>query len=132
MKVLLFACLLLLCTLCAFGQKDRKKPPASTNTSRDAWIEEPPKKEKNYFSILKRGSQGTLTGNKCVEDQTMKMGFRYVLVPKKGPGSRTGTGVLLHNTGTKFLLFFRNGPFWTIRLNEKVKECRRKTGDYMG
>lgn len=131
MKVFLFGCLLL-CTFSAFGQKDTKKPPPSTNTSRDAWIDPPPAMGKNYLMILKRGSQGTLAGNKCVEDQTMKMGFRYMLVPKKGPGSRTGAGVLLHNAGTKFLLFFRNGPFWTVRLNKKVKECRKKTGDYMG
>lgn len=131
MKALLFSCLLL-CSLSAFGQKGNTQPPPSTNTSRDAWIENPSKRGKTYFSILKRGSEGTLTGNKCVEDRTQKMGFRYVLVPKKGPGSRSGAGVFLHNAGTKFLLFFRNGPFWSVRLKKKVKECRRKTGDYMG
>lgn len=130
--MLLFGCIFTLCTLCAFGQKDTEKPPASTNTSRDAWVENPSKREKSYFSIFKRSTQDTLIGNKCMEDQTMKMGFRYVLAPKKGPGSRTGAGVLLHNAGTKLLLFFRNGPFWTVRLKKKVKECRRKTGDYMG
>lgn len=132
MKVLLFGCLFILCTLYAFGQKDMEKPPASSNTSRDAGIDSPSEKEKSYLSILKRSTQGTGTGNKCVEDQTRKMDFRYMLVPKQGPGSRTGAGVLLHNAGTKFLLFFRNGPFWTIRLKKKIKECRRKTGDYMG
>jgi hypothetical protein len=132
MKALLFGCLYMVCTLCAFGQKDTQKPPASSNTSRDAWIDSPSEKEKNYLSILKRDTQGTGIGNKCVEDQTKKMGFRYMLVPKQGPGSRTGAGVFLHNGGTKFLLFFRNGPLWTIRLKKKVKECRRKTGDYMG
>lgn len=131
MKAFLFGCMFL-CALSAFGQKEAKKPPPSTNTSREAWIDDQPERGKKYFSILKRGSKGTLAGNKCVEDQTMKMGFRYVLVPKRGPGSRTGAGVFLHNAGTKFLLFFRNGPFWTMRLNKKVKECRQKTGDYMG
>lgn len=131
MKALLLTCLLL-CSLCSFGQKGNNQPPSSTNTSLEARIEDPPKREKKYLSLLKRGSEGTLSGNKCVEDRTMKMGFRYVLLPKQGPGSRSGAEVFLHNAGTKFLLFFRNGPFWTIRLQKKVKECRRKTGDYMG
>lgn len=131
MKAFLFACLLF-CSLCAFGQKGTEKPSSSTNISIDARVDHPPFRNKKYLTILKRGTQGTLVGNKCVEDQTMKMGFRYMLVPKSGPGSRTGVGVFLHNTGTKFLLVFRNGPFWTLRLKKKVKECRQKTGDYMG
>ncbi len=132
MRALLIGCLLVVCTLSAFGQKDTKKPPASSNTSMDAWVDSPPEGEKNYLTILKRNTRGTGIGNKCVEDQTMKMGFRYMLVPKQGPGSRSGAGVLLHNAGAKFLLFFRNGPLWTVRLKKKVKECRRKTGDYIG
>ena len=84
------------------------------------------------MTIYKRKVEGLLTGNKCVEDQTEKMGFNYVLIPKEGPGSKTATGVFLHNLGTRFLLMFRNGPFWSLRLKKKVKECRRKTGDYMG
>lgn len=76
--------------------------------------------------------KGILLGNRCMEEATREMGFRYEVVPKEGPGSKTHEGVFFHNLGVKTILLFKNGPFWSIRLKKRMKECRRKTGDYMG
>lgn len=122
---------LLLFSFNASAQRQEEKPSPTTNTS---WEAEPElkKKGKNYLTIYRQNAEGLLIGNKCLEDQTRKMGFNYVLLPEEGPGSKTQTGVFLHNFGARFLLMFKNGPFWSLRLKKKVKECRRKTGDYMG
>lgn len=112
--------------------QQRKKPTASTNTSWDARMEGEPREQKQYKTIYRRNPYGTFLGNKCVEESTQKMGFRYELVPKQGPGSKTAVGVFLHNTGTKSLLLFRNGPFWQCRLRRRIDECRIRTGDYIG
>ncbi|WP_152425095.1 hypothetical protein [Nafulsella turpanensis] len=131
MKPILFLCLLLF-PLTAFAQKREEKPSPTTNTSWEATPESLPERPENYLTIYKRNVNGLLIGNKCVEDQTSKMGFNYVLIPGEGPGSKSQAGVFLHNLGTRFLLMFKNGPFWSLRLKKKVKECRQKTGDYMG
>lgn len=116
---------------CAVAQQ-KKKPVTSTNTSWDARIEDEPRQKKQYRTIYRREQYGTFMGNKCVEECTQNMGFRYELVPRKGPGSKTAVGVFLHNTGTKSLLLFKNGPFWQLRLRKKIDECRLRTGDYIG
>lgn len=111
-------------------QKDNRI--ASTNTSWDARIEEVPERQKQYKTIYKREAYGAFLGNKCVEESTRKMGFNYELVPKHGPGRKSATAVFLHNSGTKFLLMFKNGPFWQLRLRKQIDACRIKTGDYIG
>jgi len=60
------------------------------------------------------------------------MGFEYMVQPKGQPLNRNGLGRNLHNLGIKFALYFRNGPFWQIKLNKKKKECRKLSGDFVG
>jgi hypothetical protein len=105
---------------------------ASTNTSWDARIDEAPERQKQYKTIYKREAYGAFLGNKCVEESTRNMGFNYELVPKQGPGRKTAVAVFLHNSGTRFLLMFKNGPFWQLRLRKQIDACRIKTGDYIG
>lgn len=135
MKEILVAGILLLFGLsCVQAQEQKKPPKASTNTSIDGRIEAPSagRSSKNYKVIYKWNMKGLMSGNRCVEETTRKMGFIYEVVPKEGPGSKTQEGVFFHNLGVKTLLFFRNGPFWTTRLKKRIKECRKRTGDYMG
>lgn len=112
--------------------QQKKKPTASTNTSWDARMEDEPREKKQYKTIYRRDTYGIFLGNKCVQESTQKMGFRYELVHKQGAGSKTAVGVLLHNAGTKMLLLFKNGPFWQCRLRKRIDECRIRTGDYIG
>ena len=118
--------------LSAPAQKKGKAPKASSNTSWDVNAARPPKAGKKIRVIYKWDLKGTMPGNKCVDDLTWRKGFRYEQVPKSGPGSMTQEGVFLHNLGTKTILFFRNGPFWHMRVKKKIKECQKKTGDYVG
>lgn len=137
MKYRLLKGLLLLCLLggisSGFAQKKGKSPVASTNTSIDGRMEMPSGKPVKKIRVLyKNDLKGTLPGNRCVEELSHKMGFRYEQVMKNGPGSMSQEGIFFHNLGTKIVLFFKNGPFWQARFKKKRKECQQKTGDYMG
>lgn len=135
MRRILTLVVLLICmggiSLNALAQQKKDRKPSS-NTSLDGRIEDAPERQKQYKTIYKQQTYGAFLGNKCVEENTRKMGFHYELVPKQGPGRKTATGVFLHNSATKFLLYFKNGPFWQYRLRKKIDECRFKTGDYIG
>jgi hypothetical protein len=60
------------------------------------------------------------------------MGFEYLVQPKGQPLNRNGFGRNMHNLGIKFVLLFKNGPFWQIRLSKRKKECRKLSGDFVG
>lgn len=89
-------------------------------------------KQRNLLAWIKNNPKKTLVGNRCMEEVTREMGFEYVLQPKGQRGNRSEFGRLVHNLGVKVALFFKNGPFWKIKLNRKRKECMAKSGDYMG
>lgn len=124
--------------VCLWGMSEtavaqqKGKPGPSTNTSWEAKVEEGPREKKSYRTIYRQNAYGIFLGNKCVEESIRNMGFRYELVPRQGPGSKSAMGVFLHNTGAKIVLLFRNGPFWQCRLRRKIDNCRIQTGDYIG
>ena len=89
-------------------------------------------KEKQLLFVIKNNSKGILYGNKCFMDVQHKLGFEYVIQPKGQPLNRNEIGRNLHNFGIKFVLIFRNGPFYGIKLSKKKKECRTLTGDFVG
>ena len=90
-----------------------------------------PKKRKPKY-IVKKNTKGILYGNRCFLDVQRSMGFEYLVQPKGQPLNRTGLQRNLHNFGVKFILLFRNGPFWQIRLTKRKKECRKLSGDFVG
>ncbi|AHM62549.1 hypothetical protein D770_21500 [Flammeovirgaceae bacterium 311] len=131
--------LLLLCFLfvvqpvCAQKKKSKKKMKGqTTNTSYEAKIKNEPAAPKEYMHLYRTNTRGTLHGNKCMEDYTQRMGFRYVMMPPDQEGSLTATEMRFHNFGVKFALLLKNGPFWHHRLNKKIRKCREKTGDFYG
>ena len=89
-------------------------------------------KRKTYKYVIKNDTKGALKGNKCFEEVTHKFGFEYLIVPKGLPGNENGFRRWSHNFGVKFTLFFRNGPFWQLRLKRKYKKCRYVYGDFIG
>jgi len=91
---------------------------------------DPPGKQIRY--IIKKDTRGTLSGNKCATDETRKMGFEYMTLTKGDPGYPNEFDRWRHNFGVKTILFFSRGPFWKVKVNKKIKECRFKTGDYVG
>ena len=73
-----------------------------------------------------------LYGNACATEATHKMGFEYIVEPRKTYGSKTATGKFLNNLGVKSKLVVTRSPFWKIILNKRIKECRKQSGDFVG
>lgn len=90
-----------------------------------------PKKQKLRY-IVKNDTKNILYGNKCFLDVQRECGFEYLVQPKGQPLNRNELSRNLHNFGVKFVLIFRNGPFWPITVNKRKKECRRQSGDFVG
>ena len=131
--LIVLICLLGLQPLHAQKKKSKKKPKGeTTNTNYNARIKNEPKAPKEYMYLYRTNTRGTLSGNKCIDDYTEKMGFRYVIMPPGQDGSLSPTEMRLHNFSVKFALLLTNGPFWHHRLNQKTRKCREKTGDYYG
>ena len=90
------------------------------------------KKEKTIRFIIVNNTQGTLSGNRCFEEATTKMGFQYLAVPQGQPPNKNGFSRWKHNFGVKFMIVLKNGPFWKTKVNKKFKDCKYGSGDYMG
>lgn len=89
-------------------------------------------KKKKIRYIVKSDTKNLLLGNKCAEEETLKMGFMYVATPKGQPGNKDQVKRTFKNLATKTFLLFKNGPFWKYRLKKRVKKCRQMTGDFVG
>lgn len=111
--------------------KQHKRAGTSTTTY-GARMEEVPSGPKEYLHIYLENSRGVLLGNKCMEDYTNQLGFRYVLMPPGQQGSLDPVEVRLNNFGVKLMLLLKNGPFWHHRLNKKTRHCRERSGDFIG
>jgi hypothetical protein len=90
-----------------------------------------PKKRRPLY-IVRKDTQNILYGNRCFLDVQRAMGFEYLVQPKGQPLNRSGFSRNLHNLGVKFVLLFKNGPFWQIRLSKRKKECQKLSGDFVG
>ena len=87
---------------------------------------------KEYSLIVKNKAKGLLYGNACMTENTQRMGFEYSIQVKGLPGSlypweRRWKNALVH---TK--LIFTKGPWWKLVLKKRVKNCRQKSGDFVG
>ena len=89
-------------------------------------------KNKKMLSLIKNNTKGILYGNRCFEEFTHKRGYEYVVQPKGQSRNRNEISRWLHNFGVKFVVTIKNGPFWRIKEQKKKKECRTKSGDYVG
>jgi hypothetical protein len=104
------------------------------NTTKDA-RPDPRKqgpKEPRVRYIITNDTKNTLAGNYCFEEETRKMGFLYLAVPKGLPPNKNDLSRWWHNLGVKTVILLKNGPFWKDRVNKMRKECRIRMGDYTG
>ncbi len=124
--------LLLLIVTCSSSWAQIDYSKKSTNKLKNSPELSPENKnpQKRLLTIYTEDTQKILYGNPCMDAVTKRFGFEYVVMPANAPGF-TPTNKFFHNVGTKTLLFFRN-PFWGIITKKKAKECRQKTGDYVG
>ena len=89
-------------------------------------------KKRRLLYIVRKDTKRILYGNRCFLDVQRAMGFEYLVQPKGQPLNRNGFGRNMHNLGIKFVLLFKNGPFWQIRLSKRKKDCRKLSGDFVG
>ena len=89
-------------------------------------------KNKKMLILIKNNTKGILYGNRCFEEFTHECGYEYVVQPKGQSRNRNEISRWLHNFGVKFVVTVKNGPFWRIKERKRKKECRTKTGDYVG
>ncbi|MFK7951288.1 MAG: hypothetical protein AB8B73_00455 [Ekhidna sp.] len=88
-------------------------------------------KQKRYSYIYVPNGDKVLYGNPCALEQTHKMGFEYLVEPK-GDGSKTSKGKLLNNLWVKSKLVVLRTPFWKVILKKRFRDCRAKSGDFVG
>ena len=134
-SVFLFLATLLLATSNQlFAQESNNEYFPTPNTQKNA-KPDPKKqkeKEKRIRFIITNDTKNTLSGNRCFEEVTSSMGFQYLAVPKGVPPHKNGFGRWWHNFGVKFVMVFKNGPFWKSKVNKKYKECKFGSGDFIG
>lgn len=133
MKYVVILFFLLMC-LSGYAQDDDLKfgNTATTNKSPTNKPRHKELKSKRPIHWIKNDPGDLLLGNKCMEDLTTDMGFEYVVQVKGKHGYKSEIERLAHNLTAKIGIMFRNGPFWKFKLKKKRKECREKTGDYVG
>lgn len=141
MKVLLLAIffhmgLLMLLDNCQ-AQKKSDAPeayfPTENTSSKSKDDKENIPKKKVYSVLYKYSLKGTLYGNPCAQEETMRMGFIYVVHPKGWlPTNRPWPVVVLNNIWVNTKLIVTRSPFWKLILKKRIDECREKTGDIVG
>jgi len=122
---------LLVFSLPVVGQVDYKNNSTEKIKKQPELEPEGNSKGRRLLSIYIKDTKNVLYGNPCMAKVTQRFGYEYVVMPKNASKYHSGFQSRMHNFYVKSILFFRN-PFWRIISNKKAKECRQKTGDYMG
>ncbi len=90
-----------------------------------------PARRHPLLKILKYDNKDLMTGNACVYEETVKMGFEYLVVCNKDVADNSKVWVFFYNLGTNIELTIKNGPGWRARLKKRIVECRRNSGDFV-
>lgn len=119
------------------GQKREKTvsdylPTENLESRKDANKASNRPKRKKISLIYVKSAHNILYGNACATAETHRMGFEYIVEPSNGLESKTRTGKFLNNLRVKSKLVLRRSPFWKLSLNNRIKKCRRQTGDFVG
>lgn len=116
----------------AFSQTSAPTSTSNTDFNKKGRNTQKKSKSKKVRYILKKDTQNTSYGNPCVMEITRSKGFEYLVTLKGQPGYESEVQRGFHNFGINIALLFRNGPFWKFGLRKKIRDCRQKSGDYVG
>ncbi|MEO9871753.1 hypothetical protein [Ekhidna sp.] len=134
-KSILSVLFISVCCFC-YGQKEKPVqdylPTENLEMKKDANKRSNKPKRKNYPLIYVPNANKILYGNLCALEQTHKMGFEYIVEPRKTYGSRSKKGKFLNNLWVKTKLVTTRSPFWKLILKKKIKKCRKMSGDLVG
>lgn len=86
---------------------------------------------KGYIALYTPKPQEVLYGNPCVSEYTKDKGFEYLPKEQYFLTHYGETGYHLHSVWVRVLVTFRNGPFWKIRVNQRIKACKQASGDFI-
>lgn len=107
-------------------------PSENTDASKDFNNKRNSPVRKKISFIVKNDMKGFLYGNACMIEETHKMGFEYSVQIKGLPGSLSPIRRVWRNTGVYAKLLLTKGPWWKQTLNNRVRDCRKKSGDLVG
>lgn len=128
-------CLLLVLSLSfslVHAQDSAPKSTSNTGLGKKGKTSDNTKKPQKIRYLLKKDTQKTMYGNRCVVEITRAKGFEYMVTLKGQPGYESEVQRAFHNFGVNVALMVRNGPFWKTSLRKKIEACRQKSGDYVG
>jgi hypothetical protein len=144
-KAKYFFSFFLLITILALGQAKQDKygseaesnavfrayTPSEGSVTFDKMKYENPNTATQVLTLLKYDNKDLLMGNECVKEETVKMGFQYIVVCQPRVTFSNKVWLFFYNFGSNVELTFRNGFGWKKRLNEKIVECKRSSGDFV-
>jgi hypothetical protein len=117
----------------ASGQTyDRKYPTENIKSKQDDNKRKNEPRRKKISVIIKNDPKGLLYGNPCMEDETLRMGFKYSVQNPGLPGTLKPVTLFLQNLKVYTKLTLTRSPFWKVILNRRVKDCRERSGDWRG
>lgn len=123
-------CLFLLTLWLCLGNYAHSQERTSITGYRKAVRPEKPKRKVLQIHVF--NTKRVLIGNRCVAEYTLKRGFEYVSVQADPEKHRNPVLVFFQNLGTRTLLTFKIGPFWSVRTRRHINQCRKSSGDFVG
>lgn len=111
---------------------DRANPTENIRMKQDDNKKKNKPKRKRIDVIIKNNPKDLLYGNPCVEDETLRLGFKYTVQNPGLPGTLKPVTLFIHNLKIYTRLTLTKSPFWKMILNRRVKDCRERSGDWMG
>jgi hypothetical protein len=133
-----YAFLMIFVSIAFAGLAQEKEEEVSNYIPTDNISKQKAKKKKHapdrrsISIIIKNKPKKILYGNPCMVEETHRMGFEYALQTPGLPGSLDGFKLLWHNYKVYGKLIVTRSPFWKMILNGRVKDCRERTGDFVG
>lgn len=111
---------------------DRQYPTENIQIKQDDNNRKNAPKRKKIGIIIKNSPEGLLYGNPCVEEETIRMGFKYTVQNPGLPGTLKPITLAINNMKVYSKLIITKSPFWKVILKRRIRDCRERTGDWMG
>lgn len=111
---------------------DRTNPTENIRMKQDDNTKKNKPKRKRIDVIIKNSPEGILYGNPCVEEETKQMGFKYTVQNPGLPGTLKPLTLMVHNLKVYTRLTLTKSPFWKAILKRRIRDCRERSGDWMG